>query len=119
MPTNYDGGVVRLSVDTNKRRCMLDRVAGHSLKRIAMSDQLSVPAKRPFWRRGLAGVLDFFTVFFVGGYVVAWLTGGLTNDGFRLNGLPAFVVFLLIGLYFYLGWKKLGGTIWQRALKAR
>jgi hypothetical protein len=84
-----------------------------------MSDEVSAPAKKPFWRRGLAGVLDFLTVFFAGGYAVGWLTGGLTADGFRLNGLPAFALFLLIGLYFYLGWKKLDGTIWQRILKAR
>jgi hypothetical protein len=28
-------------------------------------------------------------------------------------------LFALIVLYFYLGWKKLGGTIWQRVLSAR
>jgi hypothetical protein len=27
--------------------------------------------KKPFWRRGLAGFLDFLTIFFVGGYVIA------------------------------------------------
>jgi hypothetical protein len=83
-----------------------------------MADQLCVPAKRPFWRRALAGVLDFLTVFFVGGYAIGWLTGGTTQNGFSLNGLPALVLFALIALYFYLGWQRLGGTIWQRALKA-
>ena len=83
-----------------------------------MSDQLNVPAKRPFWRRALAGTLDFLTVFFVGGYVIGWCTGGTTQNGFSLNGLPALVLFALIALYFYLGWQRLGGTIWQRALKA-
>jgi hypothetical protein len=32
---------------------------------------------------------------------------------------PALVLFVLIVLYFYLGWKKLGGTLWQRILGAR
>ena len=82
-----------------------------------MTDQLNVPAKRPFWRRAVAGTLDFLTVFFVGGYLIGWSTGGITQNGFSLNGLPALVLFALIALYFYLGWRRLGGTIWQRALK--
>ena len=85
-----------------------------------MSDQPnSMVAKPPFWRRAIAGVLDFLTVFFVGGYIIARLTGGITPDGFQLNGAPAFVLFAIIVLYFYLGWKRLGGTIWQRLLGAR
>ncbi|HKU06736.1 MAG TPA: hypothetical protein VJR30_11770 [Bradyrhizobium sp.] len=83
-----------------------------------MSDPPSIPATKPFWRRGLAGFLDFLTVFFVGGYVIGALTGNLTSDGFKLSGWPALLLFALIVLYFYLGWKQLGGTIWQRILKA-
>ena len=85
-----------------------------------MTDQPAPPPlPKPFWRRGLAGFLDFVTVFFVGGYVIAKFTGETTADGFQLNGLPALALFALIVLYFYLGWKKLGGTIWQRVLSAR
>jgi len=84
-----------------------------------MSDQTTPPAIKPFWRRGLAGFLDFLTVFFIGGYIIGKLTGDATSDGFNLTGAPALVLFAAIGLYFYLGWKKLGGTIWQRILKAR
>jgi len=84
-----------------------------------MSDQPNVPAAKPFWRRGLAGLLDFLTVFFVGGYVIGALTGNLTNEGFKLEGWPALLLFALTVLYFYLGWNKLGGTICQRILKAR
>ena len=84
-----------------------------------MSDQQHAPAARPFWRRGLAGSLDFLTVFFVAGYVIGLLTGNTTSDGFKLEGWPALVLFAVVALYFYLGWKKLGGTIWQRILKAR
>ncbi|HET7886917.1 MAG TPA: RDD family protein [Bradyrhizobium sp.] len=86
-----------------------------------MSDQTSSPTlTRPaFWRRGLAGLLDFITVFFVGGYAIGSLTGETTNNGFNLNGLPALVLLVLIVAYFYFGWKVWGGTIWQRILGAR
>jgi hypothetical protein len=59
------------------------------------------------------------TVFFVGGYVIGKLTGETTGDGFNLTGAPALVLFAVIALYFYLGWKKLGGTTWQRIFKSR
>jgi uncharacterized RDD family membrane protein YckC len=87
-----------------------------------MSDQADAPAAsapKPFWRRALAGVLDFLTVFFVAGYVIGLITGETTSNGFSLEGAPALVLFAVIALYFYLGWKKLGGTIWQRILRAR
>ncbi len=84
-----------------------------------MTDQQAAPAKKPFWRRAVAGVLDFFTVFLIGGYVIGYLTGGITPEGFDLKGGPAFVLFAVVVLYFYLGWKRLGGTIWQRLLGAR
>lgn len=84
-----------------------------------MSGQPTPPAMRPFWRRALAGVLDFLTVFFVGGYGIAKLTGETTGNGFKLTGVPALVLFALVLAYFYLGWKRLGGTLWQRVFKAR
>jgi hypothetical protein len=91
------------------------------LKGTIMSDQTNAsPAARPaFWRRGLAGFFDFLTVFFVGGYVIGSLTGETTKDGFNLSGLPALALLVLIVLYFYLGWKVLGGTLWQRVFGAR
>ncbi|HMK80668.1 MAG TPA: hypothetical protein VK438_13515 [Xanthobacteraceae bacterium] len=77
------------------------------------------PVKAPAWRRVLAGILDFLTVFFAGGFVIGKLTGRLTDDGFKLTGAPALALFAVIAIYFYLGWKRLGGTIWQRILGAR
>jgi hypothetical protein len=71
------------------------------------------------WRKVLAGILDFFTVFFVLGYTIAQLTGGVTDEGFKLQGMPAFVLFALIAIYFVAGTKYLGGTIWQRILYRR
>jgi hypothetical protein len=86
-----------------------------------MSDQTgsSAIAKASFWRRGLAGFLDFLTVFFVGGYVIGSLTGETTQDGFKLTGIAALALFVVIVLYFYLGWRVVGGTIWQRVFGAR
>jgi len=70
------------------------------------------------WRKILAGIFDFLTVFFIGGYVIGKLTSNLTDDGFKLEGLPALVLFALVIVYFVVGRKYLGGTIWQRVLRA-
>ncbi len=72
-----------------------------------------------FLRRAAAGIFDFITIFAAGGYGVAKFTGDTTENGFQLNGLPALVLFIIIAAYFYLGWKILGGTIWQRIFGAR
>lgn len=71
------------------------------------------------WRKVLAAVLDFFFVLYIAGYAVGYLTGNLTNDGFKLEGTPAMVVFALIAVYFVVFTRFLGGTIWQRLLGAR
>lgn len=85
-----------------------------------MDDTSVAPVGRPStWRIVLAAILDFFTAFFVLGYMVAALTGGTTDNGFSLNGLPALLLFALIVGYFWIGGKYLGGTLWQRILKAR
>lgn len=69
----------------------------------------------PHWKIILAAILDFLTVFFVGGYIIAKLTGGTTTDGFQLNGLPALVLLAAIIAYFIIG-KRMGGTLWKRLL---
>lgn len=71
------------------------------------------------FRKVLAGILDFFTVFLVGGYLIGKATGNLTDDGFNLQGWPAVLLFAIVVAYFVLGWKYLGGTIWQRVLRTR
>ncbi len=71
------------------------------------------------WRKVFAAILDFLTVFFVGGYIIGYSTGDLTTDGFKLDGMPALILFALIVVYFVVGSKYLGGTIWQRILSAR
>ncbi len=81
-----------------------------------MSDIVQPPVAT--WRKVLAAVLDFLTVFFVGGYIIGMLTGNTTGGGFKLEGLPALLLFALIIAYFVVGRKFLGGTLWQRILRA-
>lgn len=66
-------------------------------------------------RKVIAAILDFFTIFFIGGYAIGKLTGGTTESGFKLEGMPALLAIALIILYFVVG-SKTGGTIWQRVL---
>jgi DMSO reductase anchor subunit len=71
------------------------------------------------WRKITAATLDFVTVFFGGGYAIGALTGSLTAEGFKLEGMPALILFALMIVYFVAGSKYLGGTIWQRVLYRR
>jgi hypothetical protein len=70
------------------------------------------------WRKVFAGIFDFLTIFFLAGYVIAYATGGRTNDGFKLEGAPAFGLFAVIIVYFVVGRRYAGGTLWQRILGA-
>lgn len=65
------------------------------------------------WKVIVAAILDFLLVFLGGGYVIAKLTGGITEGGFELNGWPAFLLFALIILYFW-GMSRTGGTVFRR-----
>ena len=77
------------------------------------------PKKPATWKLILAGILDFITAFVGLGFLVAWLTGGLTANGFNLTGAPALVCLLLVIAYFIVFNKYLGGTIWRWILGAR
>ncbi len=70
----------------------------------------------PIWKRVLASILDASTAFFAIGYVIAALTGNTTANGFDLNGWPALLLFALIVIYFYVGRRVIGGTLWDRIL---
>lgn len=76
------------------------------------------PIRTAHWRIILAAILDLVTIFVVGGFLVASITGGITGSGFKLEGGPAFVLLTLIVAYFWIGRKYLGGTLWQRIFKA-
>jgi hypothetical protein len=68
------------------------------------------------FRKIIAAVLDFLTIFIIAGVGVAYFTGGLTESGFSLEGLPALAVFAIIIAYFVVFTKYLGGTLWRRVL---
>jgi hypothetical protein len=77
-----------------------------------MSDAPAKPASTA--KRVFAAILDFFTVFLGGGWIIGRLTNETTPDGFVLSGGPALALFALIVIYFYVGRKVAGGTIWDR-----
>jgi uncharacterized membrane protein YoaK (UPF0700 family) len=77
------------------------------------------PHHVPLWRKILAWILDFITIFGLGGYFIAKMTGGLTDHGFNLSGGPALLLLALIIAYFVIGHRFAGGTLWQRILRAR
>jgi hypothetical protein len=72
----------------------------------------------PMWKKVVAAILDFLTVFLIGGIIIANFTGDTTSGGFELSGIPALILFAAIAAYFVLGYKY-GGTLWQRILKTR
>lgn len=76
-------------------------------------------AKKPWFRIILAAILDFITIFAIGGYIIAKLTGNTTDGGFELNGWPALLLFAIIIAYFWLGSRYAGGTLWQRIFRTR
>ncbi|MBO0141800.1 hypothetical protein JZX87_11580 [Agrobacterium sp. Ap1] len=84
-----------------------------------MSDAANITRQPATWRIVLAAILDFFTIFWASGFLVASIFGGRTDGGFALDGWPALLCFALIVAYFVVFNKFLGGTIWKRILKAK
>ncbi len=70
------------------------------------------------WRIVLAAILDFFTAFFVLGFIVGLIFGGANSTGFQLEGASALLLLALIVAYFVIFNRYLGGTIWKRILRA-
>ena len=68
------------------------------------------------FRKIIAAVLDFITIFAVSGVVVGYFTGNLTEHGFEMEGWPALLTFAIMIAYFVVFTKYLGGTIWRRIL---
>lgn len=69
------------------------------------------------WKRGLAAALDFFTAFFIFGWLIGRATGQTTDEGFKLEGWSALLLFALIVGYFVVGRRYAGGTLWDRILR--
>ena len=70
-----------------------------------------------FWRRILAGILDFLLVFFGFGLLIATFTGDTSEFGFLLNGWPALLMIALVIAYFVIFNRYLGGTIFKRIFR--
>ena len=71
-------------------------------------------APAPVWKRVVASILDFIMAFAVAGYLIGAATGGLQPGGFNLDGWPAVLLFAIIIVYFYVGRRMAGGTLWDR-----
>jgi hypothetical protein len=71
-------------------------------------------AAAPMWKRVLAPILDWVTVFSVGGYLIGAASGGLEPGGFDLQGWPALLLLAVVIAYFYVGRRVVGGTLWDR-----
>ena len=71
------------------------------------------------WRRVVASILDFLTIFFGGGMLIGWASGNTTPSGFNLQGVPALILLALIVVYFYVGRRLVGGTLWDRIFGIR
>jgi hypothetical protein len=77
--------------------------------------QPAVPAAT--WKRAVAALLDFLTVFISGGYLIGLSTGSLTADGFNLTGASALLLFAVLAAYFFVGRRFAGGTLWDRVFR--
>jgi hypothetical protein len=72
------------------------------------------PKRAAVWKRVIASILDFFTAFFVFGMAIGYFTGQTTSGGFNLTGWSALLLFVLVVVYFFVGRRYLGGTLWDR-----
>ena len=79
-----------------------------------MNSNAPCPTCPPTWKKVLAFFVDFLGSFFVFGFGIAYFGGGLTHDGFKLEGGPALLVFLLIIAYFVIMGKYFGGTLGKK-----
>lgn len=68
------------------------------------------------WKVIVAFILDVLISFIGLGYIIAALTGGITEEGFSLSGGPAFLLFAGVILYFVLMNKYAGGTLGKMIL---
>lgn len=86
-----------------------------------MSNTVQTDTPKPVstTRKVFAAILDFIFVMVIGGYVIGYMTGNVSDEGFELKGGAAFLLFAIIILYFVIFTRYLGGTVWQRLLGVR
>lgn len=74
---------------------------------------MGIEDNMPTWLKVLAGFLDFVTIFWAGGFVISKLMGQDTQTGFKLSGMPALVLMVVVVAYFWLLPRFTGSTLWQ------
>ncbi len=79
-----------------------------------MNSDLSCSKCPPTWKKVLAFCVDFLGSFLIFGFVIAYFLGGLTEEGFNLQGAPALVLFSLMIAYFIVMGRYCGGTLGKR-----
>jgi len=62
-------------------------------------------------RKIIAFIFDLLFSFIAFGFLIGALTGGLSESGFSLEGLPALILFSLVIAYFILANKFLGTSV--------
>jgi hypothetical protein len=65
----------------------------------------------------VAFLIDLLFSYVAFGYVIAFITGNATSDGFYLSGLPAIIWFGLVFVYCVFGSRILGTTLGRKALR--
>jgi hypothetical protein len=85
-----------------------------------MSEPAASQSRKPAGtvRKVFATILDFIFIFWASGMTIGYFSGHLTKNGFDLNGGPALLLFAVIVLYFIIFRRYLGGTLFQRLLRA-
>jgi hypothetical protein len=71
------------------------------------------------WKRVTASILDFFTVFSACGYAIGHFTEQTTANGFNLKGTSAFMLLAIVVVYFFVGRRVAGGTLWDRIFRIK
>ena len=66
-------------------------------------------------KRAVAVIIDS-VIMFVIAYVLAMLTGGTTEEGFSMNGAPAFALFFIAIGYYVAMEAMMGGTLGKKML---
>lgn len=69
-------------------------------------------------RRAVAVIIDMI-IFFIIGYIIALFTDDTTSAGYQMEGGPAFLLFLLVLLYYVVLEATLGATLGKMLLGIR
>jgi hypothetical protein len=92
----------------------------------AMSDQSPFPPGHELRPKttssftiAIAHLLDFLTIFLPVGYLVAYISGNVTEKRIALFGVPMYITLAVVAVYFIGSSKVLGTTLWSWILRIR